>query len=221
MRIMAMAAWMLLIPALLITAFLPVAGSEAIYGALQDRHVDEAHTGVTAQERYALNAVLAAYIRGEREDLNVNATVYGKWQPAFNDTEILHMKDVRALFDLARSVRWACLIAGSALAAVPVWHRRKCVWHGFLTALGVYLAAGMALGLWAAADFTQAFTWFHEVLFANELWLLNPRTDLLIRMLPEAFFAEIAAAAVIAMGLLVALTGAAVWLIFGRKRRAE
>ena len=29
---------------------------------------------------------------------------------------------------------------------------------------------------------------FHELFFNNDLWILDPRTELLIRMLPEGFF---------------------------------
>lgn len=31
----------------------------------------------------------------------------------------------------------------------------------------------------------------HEILFTNELWIMNPKTDLMIRMLPEAFFLKL------------------------------
>ena len=220
MRWIAAAAWLLLIPALLITAFLPVAGSAALYGALQDRHVDEAHTGVNDADRTRINRALAEYIRGEREDLEITATVYGREQSAFNETEIWHMQDVQALFELARSVRVVLLAGGFALLAVPVYRRAKGVWTGFCLSVGAYAAAGAVLGIWAATDFTGAFVWFHRVLFSNELWILNPRTDLLIRMLPEAFFAEIALIAVIAMALLITLTGAIVYMLFGRKKGA-
>lgn len=220
MRLLTFVAWLMLIPALLITAFLPVAGSDALYGALQDRHVDEAHTGISDADRVRINAALAEFIRGERDDLDITATVYGREQSAFNETEILHMQDVGALFDMARGVRAALLTGGFALLAVPVYRRCRQVWTGFCAALGVYAAGGAVLGIWAAVDFTAAFVWFHKVLFSNDLWLLNPRTDLLIRMLPEAFFAEIALIAVIVMALLITLTGAAAYMLFGRKKGA-
>lgn len=215
-RYLTFAAWLLLIPALLLTGFLPAAGNARLYGKLQDQYVNEARTGVSDEDRYRINECLAAYLRGDREDIDIRAAVYGEEQAAFNETEILHMKDVRALFDIARTVRAVLLLCGSALLAVPAVKRLRCVWHGFLAAAGVYLAALLGLGAWAVSDFTRAFLWFHEVLFSNELWLLNPATDLMIRMLPEAFFADIAAVCVIAMAAVTALAGAAAWMIFGR-----
>ena len=34
----------------------------------------------------------------------------------------------------------------------------------------------------------SAFNFFHEVLFTNDLWLLDYRTDLLIRLCPASMF---------------------------------
>ena len=33
-----------------------------------------------------------------------------------------------------------------------------------------------------------SFTLFHEIFFTNDLWLFDPATDYMIRMLPEGFF---------------------------------
>lgn len=41
-----------------------------------------------------------------------------------------------------------------------------------------------------ASDFNKYFFLFHEIFFNNDLWLLDPATDLMIRMLPEEFFAD-------------------------------
>jgi len=43
-----------------------------------------------------------------------------------------------------------------------------------------------------AIDFYKYFTYFHEIFFTNDLWLLNPKTDILIQMLPLEFFSSIA-----------------------------
>ena len=42
--------------------------------------------------------------------------------------------------------------------------------------------------IWALADFDGLFVTFHRVAFSNEGWLLDPRTDLLIRLMPTNFF---------------------------------
>src|SRR5699024_9709356 len=42
-----------------------------------------------------------------------------------------------------------------------------------------------------STNFNRYFTIFHEIFFSNDLWILNPRTDLMIQMLPEPFFSTI------------------------------
>lgn len=218
MRWLSVLAWLLLIPAIMLTAFLAVAQNGALYGVLQDRNgVTEAVSGISNADRYRLNESLAAYIRADKAKLDDRVTVFGVEQVAFNETERVHMVDVRNLFALARR---CCLIlwAGGAAALVGPVLRRESVLRGYFVALGAWAAALIAAVIWAAVDFSRAFTWFHEVLFVNDLWVLNPATDLMIRMLPEAFFAEIAAAATAAMVAAVALVGGVVWMIERRGR---
>ena len=59
-------------------------------------------------------------------------------------------------------------------------------------------------GIWAAVDFNSAFNFFHRILFTNDLWLLNPETDLLIRICPSSMFAN--------LGLRIALRAAVILL---------
>ena len=40
-------------------------------------------------------------------------------------------------------------------------------------------------------DYDRFFTAFHRLAFTNDLWLLNPRTDLLIRLMPEGLFMDL------------------------------
>jgi integral membrane protein (TIGR01906 family) len=87
------------------------------------------------------------------------------------------------------------LIAGGAWLLQDRKIARRCAW---LSPLILLVPLG-AFAIWAAVDFDGAFTFFHRLLFTNDLWLLDPRTDLLIRICPESMFA--------AMGLRIALLG--------------
>ena len=41
-----------------------------------------------------------------------------------------------------------------------------------------------------AGGFAQMFAAVHEVLFANDLWRMDPQTDILIRMMPQTLFEQ-------------------------------
>ncbi len=96
--------------------------------------------------------------------------------------------------------------------------------RGILIGLCAASVIATALTAWAWADFDGFFTAFHRAAFTNDGWLLDPRTDLLIRLMPTEFFislglrglrlfAAVAAAAGAAAAGAVRRTGSA------RKRR--
>ena len=55
-------------------------------------------------------------------------------------------------------------------------------------------------------NFSSAFQKFHELLFTNDLWLLDPDTDLLILIVPEEFFMDTAVRIVLVFLFLLLLT---------------
>ena len=65
---------------------------------------------------------------------------------------------------------------------------RRAFALGVLRGLAFAAALAAVLLVWALTDFDGFFTAFHRVAFDNEGWLLNPRTDLLIRLMPTEFF---------------------------------
>lgn len=56
----------------------------------------------------------------------------------------------------------------------------------------------LLIGLASVIDFNAVFVQFHHIFFDNDLWLFDPATDYMIRMLPEGLFYDM----VIRIGLL-------------------
>ena len=84
---------------------------------------------------------------------------------------------------------------------------------------GLFFLMVAAVGLLIASDFSRYFIVFHHIFFNNDLWILNPATDLLINIVPEPFFADTAFRIGVTFGLSV-LVLFAVCLFFSlRKRR--
>lgn len=138
-------------------------------------------------------------------------------RPAFTGIELDHMVDVRVLFGLARTVRWAALGLAVAGAAAIVALERRRGWARL--ARGLMIGAVLFLGLWAVlaaavlTGFSSFWTAFHETLFSNDLWLL-PVGSLLIEMLPESLFQRLALEIVglLTLEVLVVLLLAVVYL---------
>ena len=99
------------------------------------------------------------------------------------------MADCRNLIGLAGTLRW--INGGLALllaAAGVLLRKRKAFSGGMFTGLGAAALVFSGIAAWALADFDGLFVTFHRVAFTNEGWLLDPRTDLLIRLMPLNFF---------------------------------
>lgn len=134
---------------------------------------------------------MMAYLRGNREDLIVWTEVDGEEREFFNAREKAHMVDVKNLFLGGLKLRFGAMIV-LALSIVGLilakgdW--RRILPKSFLIGIGLFLGLSGCLGILIASDFNRYFFLFHEIFFDNDLWLLDPATDLMIRMLPEGFF---------------------------------
>ena len=136
----------------------------------------------------------------------------------FNERERTHMADCFDLFVLLRRVMTAAFAAGPALlvAAVACGHRRfaRSALVGALAFLGLIAV----VAVWGAIDFDSLFTAFHHMLFTNDLWLLDPRTDLLIRICPQSMFMSMAVMIAVSELIFIAAANAAAHFLFRRNK---
>lgn len=135
---------------------------------------------------------LLDYLQNQRDDIDVEINVQGNQVMAFNEKEAIHMIDVRNLYQSALLVRSIAMIT-SIISIIYLWFRqhKTMFLHFSTTFIKVAIVFGFGLGMlavWAIADFNSFWTSFHEVLFTNDLWLLDPRVDLMINLFPSAFF---------------------------------
>lgn len=136
------------------------------------------------------------YLRGSREDLHVMTTMGGEEREFFNAREIAHMEDVRGLFLAAISIRRACAAAAVALLlflAATKARLRRVLPFSLCVGTGLFFALIAGLALLISTDFTKYFITFHHIFFRNDLWILDPATDMLINIVPEGFFMDTAA----------------------------
>ena len=189
---------------LVLTVLHAVGTDDALYFSEQMQAGVLPGAGISEADLRMLDGELAGYLAGRPEALvlplesepggySVPAVqMNGALQPAFNEREMIHLEDCRGLFALLRRVRarllpWAVLlIAGGAYLLKERRKLRRAAW---LSPLWILLPLG-AFAAWAAVDFNAAFNAFHRVLFTNDLWLLDPATDLLIRICPASMFAH-------------------------------
>lgn len=168
---------------------------------------------------------LMDYLHGDREDLEEIVTeVNGETRDFFTEREKTHMADCKVLFDGGFAIRKGAAVVFVALTLLLVF-KKKFSLRRFLkyaALFSVIIAAGAGiLAIAASIDFNACFIVFHKLFFNNDLWILDPAEDLIINILVEPFFADMAlkialyCAAVLAV---IVITGAGIYLS-DKKRR--
>ncbi len=156
------------------------------------------------------------YLKGERDDLVVNTIVDGKEREFFNEKETRHMVDVQGLFLGAIHLRRMALLVMLFCGAYLLQKQEGSTLLRMLQwGVGLFLGSMAGLALLISTDFTKYFTYFHLIFFDNDDWILNPKTDLLINIVPEGFFRD---TAYLIAGLFL-LTSFLIWLGAGVLRK--
>ncbi len=184
-----------LIISLLIASISLSVFDRSFYTDLYEKTDLAAEENISEDDLYNSLFMMLDYVQGKRDDLDGTIIWHQRVQPTFNEKEIAHMKDVRSLWQHARSAGWICF-AVSVIAAI--WLMAKHVrsgisWiaWGYLMAAAGFLIILTLLGLWMWMDFTGFWISFHHLFFSNNLWLLDPATDFMIVICPEIMFSSL------------------------------
>ncbi|MEF9954506.1 MAG: TIGR01906 family membrane protein [Clostridium sp.] len=148
------------------------------------------------------------FLRGDRDDLHVPTVVGGVQREFFNAREIAHMEDVKGLFLAAIALRRACAVIAVLCVVLLLFLRapvKKVLPQMLCIGTGLFLTIAAILVAIISTDFSKYFILFHKIFFDNDLWLLDPSTDLLINIVPEPFFMDIAARISLVFALMTAV----------------
>ncbi len=164
---------------------------------------------------------MMAYLRGNREDLHVPTIVGGKPREFFNEREIAHMEDVQVLFLAAMSIRRWCLALIAACIAALFFLKadvKRVLPRTVCAGTALFFSVLAVLAGIISTNFSKYFVVFHHIFFDNDLWILDPATDLLINIVPEPFFRDTALRIGITYGLAVAVVFlVCIWIIRQQK----
>lgn len=184
--------------------------------------------GMSETELSVVTENLIDYTSGARETLDMQAEIKSQTREVFNKREKDHMVDVKALYLGARDVRSVCLICAAVMLAAALIlggnEALRLICRSFLRVSGVFVLIIAALAIYAAVDFTGFWVSFHHLFFTNDLWQLDPRTDVLIMMVPQQFFSDLVARIIIRFVSIFAglnIAAAAGSYIIGRKNSRQ
>lgn len=155
-------------------------------------------TELSEQELLSISGEIVKYLQGERDDFEI--TLEDR-EELFGEREKLHMEDVRVLFDRGIIVKNLFMALSIFAFLCILYMDRREAGNALIFSFCFTLAVIVVLGAFIALDFEKTFTTFHLILFDNDLWLLDPRTDLLINMLPLDFFYKMAYRILVLFGI--------------------
>lgn len=153
---------------------------------------DTAHiAGLDEAELEGITNELLSYLKDKRDDLDI-ARASG--EDVFGDREIEHMKDVKELFVYGFRLRNMAFIISALLLIILIFTcpRRwiKYILFGFILVWAIIIIISISLAIGVYIDFDSMWDKFHHIFFTNDLWLLDPDTDILIMMMPGNFFMD-------------------------------
>jgi integral membrane protein (TIGR01906 family) len=134
------------------------------------------------------------YLIDNREDLVVNTIVDGKEREFFNEREKIHMADVKKLFMaglMVRRVAFIITILSLLLLIYVKADMRRILPRAFQLAILIFGVITGASAFYISKNFSTLFIQFHLLFFDNDYWILDPKTDLMINILPEGFFYDV------------------------------
>ena len=217
----------LVIFALLITGFQLAIYGDSHYGFYKKEYekyrvTDDLHMKI--EDVMTVTEYMMDYLIGKEEKLSIVTDVDGEQQDFFNEQDRLHMADVRNLFLGGLKLRnYAVILAIILLIFLGVKKAdfRRLIPSGYLQALLFYLVLAAILGVAMSIDFTSCFTLFHKLFFTNNLWIFDPATDYMIRMLPEGFFSDMVIRVGVTFIVLLAVPGALAVLYRRKLKKKE
>ncbi|MCX6012109.1 MAG: TIGR01906 family membrane protein, partial [Chloroflexi bacterium] len=139
----------------------------------------------------------------------------------FNDRELTHLQDVRNLIQFIYMVQIIVLFYVIAYIILGFIFRKKVselsISRGLLWGSCLCIGILFLLGIMVISDFESIFTWFHEVSFNNQLWMMLPG-DLLPDLYTEGFFADAALFIFISIVVECLIIGGASFIFIRRKK---
>ena len=193
LRLIAAGLFVASIPVFLITTNVRwVINAPALYSYGFDRYDIVEATGIDRGELIKGGRQIRDYFNNDVELLDLRVVLYGETVSLYNQREVSHMKDVKALVRGSYRAQELTGIYLVLFAALGLFMVRRA----FLPPLARYAGLGaagtlalvVAAGLASVVGFQQVFLAFHLVSFSNDLWQLDPSRDFLIAMFPQSFF---------------------------------
>jgi integral membrane protein (TIGR01906 family) len=182
------------IPLLVISSNLRLASTQLfIYKYGVDTYPISEVTGISKSDLLKIHQNLIDYYNSRTDTPQIKVLRNGNVGEIFNEKELVHLRDVKGLFQLDHNVQiFSLIILAICIALLLIFEGKwRTVIKGILWGSGLTLGLVIFLALWSIVGFEQLFILFHQLSFTNDFWVLDPGKDVLIMLFPGGFFFDI------------------------------
>lgn len=148
------------------------------------------YIGISEDDLNKTTDILLEFIKGENDSLDIECKINGMTREVFNDREKAHMVDVKNLYDgliIVRNVSFIIFV----LSFIYIG-KTKSLFIGYKYSLSLVGFIMTFILLFCLMDFEGFWLAFHHLFFPfNDFYILDPRYDVLVMMLPEKFFFDL------------------------------
>jgi integral membrane protein (TIGR01906 family) len=145
----------------------------------------DSHDDITYDHDYVASEIMS-YLNYGRDDFLITASADDD-EVIMRAIEIRHMEDVKDLYTRLRLVALGSLVVVLAIGIFMYKKDKAFLYETLKNIYWVPLMFVAFIGTWVLIDFGRLFTWFHQIFFSNDDWILRS-DDALIQLLPQAFW---------------------------------
>jgi integral membrane protein (TIGR01906 family) len=190
-------AYILWVPVILSISFEIFTFSDWLYTYNWSRNNISNNTGLSIAELNHSSNSIKTYFKNDLEKIDTTITKNNNNYQIFNEKEIDHMVDVKILIQKTLLFEKLGILLLTICLIILIYIKKLKKIEEIIRNIIIksFLLWGLFLSIIIVSmivNFNYTFILFHKLLFRNDLWILNPRTDFLLMMFPQRFFLEIA-----------------------------
>ena len=189
--------YILWVPVILSISFEIFTFSDWVYTYNWSRNNISNNTGLSIAELNHSSNSIKTYFKNDLEKIDTTITKNNNNYQIFNEKEIDHMVDVKILIQKTLLFEKLGILLLTICLIILIYIKKLKKIEEIIRNIIIksFLLWGLFLSIIIVSmivNFNYTFILFHKLLFRNDLWILNPRTDFLLMMFPQRFFLEIA-----------------------------
>ncbi len=183
--------------AILLSNALIIINTDSFYEFEFNKNNTSLKTGINHSDLFIVVDNIQDFFNGKsNEKIHMTTYINGIEKNLFNSKEIRHMIDVKNLILNIKFFNYLLWTTVIVILLIKISLSKDKILNTFRVIAKSYFIYSVSILISAlillALSFRWIFYFFHIISFNNNLWILDPRTDYLIKIFEEVFFMDAA-----------------------------